>query len=103
MGLDNIFYPVVHDKEINEQPAGLDWPATSWVFELADDGTVTYSRPHMIETGDGKMASLEGQNFFDGLLGFEDVGKCREHFGQIRVQRLPRIPRIVMISRRDRG
>lgn len=45
----------------------------SWVFELDDDGTVIYSRPH-ISTG------IEGHNFFEEELGFVDIDKCRQHF-----------------------
>ena len=45
----------------------------SWLFELADDGTVIYSRPHSFD-------AFEGQNFFDQGLGFEDISRCRHHF-----------------------
>lgn len=45
-----------------------------WLFELEDDGTVIYSRPHLDDTG------LEGHNFFDESLGFEDIPKYRQHF-----------------------
>ena len=47
-----------------------------WVFELEDDGTVLYSRPHSLGTAD----ELEGHNFFDESLGFEDISQCRHHF-----------------------
>ena len=51
-------------------------PKVLWVFELEDDGTVIYSRPHLFDAID----ELEGHNFFDKGLGFEDITKCRHHF-----------------------
>jgi hypothetical protein len=45
-----------------------------WLFELDDDGTVIYSRPHIEDT------ELEGHNFFDECLGFEDIPRYRQHF-----------------------
>lgn len=47
-----------------------------WVFELEGDGTVVYARPRSIETAN----EIEGRNFFDEGLGFEDISKCRHHF-----------------------
>ena len=47
----------------------------SWLFELADDGTVIYSRPQSLDA-----LEVEGHNFFDQRLGFEDISQCRHHF-----------------------
>jgi hypothetical protein len=54
-----------------KQTAGVQ---TFWLFELDDDGTVIYSRPHVADT------ELEGHNFFDECLGFEDIPRYRQHF-----------------------
>src|SRR5439155_10434332 len=59
------------------QPALRD---AFWVFELEDDGTVIYSRPNVAESDPLSMTGLEGRNFFDDILGFEDMAKCRQHF-----------------------
>jgi hypothetical protein len=58
-------------REIATQTAQLP---TFWLFELDDDGTVIYSRPHLSDS------QLEGQNFFDECLGFEDIARYRQHF-----------------------
>jgi len=50
-----------------------------WLFELADDGTVIYSRPHIAATNDGRNG-LEGQNFFDETFGFIDIAEYRQDF-----------------------
>lgn len=47
-----------------------------WVFELEGDGTVIYSRPRSFDTS----TEIEGRNFFDEGLGFEDISRCRHHF-----------------------
>lgn len=47
---------------------------TYWLFELDDDGTVIYSRPHIADN------DMEGHNFFDECRGFEDLPKYRQHF-----------------------
>jgi len=50
-----------------------------WLFELADDGTVIYSRPHVAALNDGRDG-LEGQNFFDETFGFIDIAEYRQDF-----------------------
>jgi hypothetical protein len=50
-----------------------------WLFELEDDGTVIYSRPHLAEFGDGSDA-LEVHNFFDETFGFENIAEYRQNF-----------------------
>jgi hypothetical protein len=59
--------------------SGRQVQPASWLFELADDGTVIYSRPHIVETNNGSDA-LEGHNFFDETFGFEDIAEYRRHF-----------------------
>jgi hypothetical protein len=50
-----------------------------WLFELGDDGTVLYSRPHIAELSDGRDGP-EGQNFFDEMFGFDDISEYRQNF-----------------------
>lgn len=55
-------------------------PALStWVVELNDDGTIIYSRPNPFIAGQSDT-SLEGHNFFEEGVVFEDIAKCRKHF-----------------------
>jgi len=52
----------------------------TWVIELQDDGTIIYSRPNPFATGDNSISQLEGHNFFEEEVVFEDIAKCRKHF-----------------------
>src|SRR5947208_7267224 len=76
MGSDSL--PRVNTKT-NRSSGCLDEGHTRWVFELKDDGTVLYSRPHILTDGE-QEDGLEGQNFFDEIAGFEDIAKYRQHF-----------------------
>jgi hypothetical protein len=51
-----------------------------WVVELAEDGTVTYSQPHIIGSDDSKAISLKGLNFFDEFTLLNDTARCRQNF-----------------------
>jgi hypothetical protein len=67
------------DFSIGEPISQRQAQRTNWLFELADDGTVIYSRPHSVGSVDGSDA-LEGHNFFDETFGFEDIAEYRRHF-----------------------
>ena len=58
------------------QPSTATDAQIFWIFELEDDGTVIYSKPYSI----GALNGLEGDNFFDQRLGFEDISRCRHQF-----------------------
>jgi hypothetical protein len=53
---------------------------TVWVIELETDGTVMYSRPHIVEFGDKATVVSEGLNFFEDIAGLIDIAKCRQNF-----------------------
>lgn len=51
-----------------------------WLFELEDDGTVIYSRPAVLKAEGTRTVAMEGQNFFEEPLGFEDIARYRQNF-----------------------
>ena len=53
---------------------------TIWVLELEEDGTILYSRPHIIEFCDKAAAASEGLNFFEDIADLTDNAKCRQNF-----------------------
>ena len=71
-------------------PAEKEWERTArslsivektfWVVELEQDGTVLYSRPHIVEFGDQAVTVSEGLNFFEDITGLVDLGRCRQNF-----------------------
>lgn len=90
MGPDITFCPIIKSLATGEQTVEMNRYSTPeipaqlrdafWVVELEDDGTVIYSRPSIMKTGDGSETDLEGHNFFEEVLGFEDIARCRRHF-----------------------
>ena len=55
--------------------SGTNEQERRWVLELEDDGTVIYSRKPSFEED-----SLLGLNFFDDVIGFDDMTKYRQNF-----------------------
>jgi hypothetical protein len=55
-------------------------PQARWLFELQDDGTVLYSSPRPVRGVAYPTAPLVGRNFFDEVIGFEDVSELRRRF-----------------------
>jgi hypothetical protein len=51
-----------------------------WLFELQDDGTVTYSSPHAVHDVDWPTNPLLGRNLFEEFEGFEDMSEVRKRF-----------------------
>jgi hypothetical protein len=71
------FSPVGKERSVGE----LQFvEKTFWVVELEQDGTVLYSRPHIVEFGDKAVAVSEGLNFFEEVAGLIDVAGCRQNF-----------------------
>jgi len=52
----------------------------TWIIELNDDGTIIYSRPNPFTSNENSTSTLEGHNFFEEEVVFEDIAKCRKHF-----------------------
>lgn len=51
-----------------------------WLFELQDDGTVTYSSPRPVQGVDCLVNPLIGRNFFEEFEGFEDMSEVQRRF-----------------------
>jgi TPR repeat protein len=60
--------------------SSLSSPRPFWLCELADDGTVMYSRSNDAAAADPFAETIEGRNFFEDWTGFENIGACRSHF-----------------------